>query len=237
MPSCFLQALVTDTAALSASPGQRVTSPGPQATGPMSLRELARQQRPWSRGRITHVTLDLRPCHSKAISRPGWATPTRLQEAWIPQGESGTYFPYVLIPRLLAFITAFIYGFIITLLQSSLFIGASRCSKCFTESLEATHEAGTAVMIPVLQRRQRRLRQVAELARDTAGAGLEPRQPGSKPQLSPSPAALPLLQLPEFSSVSPTLSFARTGSPAVLLFTFPSGTIGIMPRSSVKICT
>lgn len=237
MPSCFLQALVTHTAALSASPGQRVTSPGPQATGPMSLRELARQQRPWSRGRITHVTLDLRPCHSKAISRPGWATPTRLQEAWIPQGESGTYFPYVLIPRLLAFITAFIYGFIITLLQSSLFVGASRCSKCFTESLEATHEAGTAVMIPVLQRRQRRLRQVAELARDKAGAGLEPRQPGSKPQLSPSPAALPLLQLPEFSSVSPTLSFARTGSPAVLLFTFPSGTIGIMPRSSVKICT
>lgn len=237
MPSCFLQALVTDTAALSASPGQRVTSPGPQATGPMSLRELARQQRPWSRGRITHVTLDLRPCHSKAISRPSWATPTRLREAWIPQGESGTYFPYVLIPRLLAFITAFIYGFIITLLQSSLFVGASRCSKCFTESLEATHEAGTAVMIPVLQRRQRRLRQVAELARDKAGAGLEPRQPGSKPQLSPSPAALPLLQLPEFSSVSPTLSFARTGSPAVLLFTFPSGTIGIMPRSSVKICT
>lgn len=185
VPSCFLQALVTDTAALSASPGQRVTSPGPQATGPTSLRELARQQRPWSRGRVIHVTLDLRPCHSKAISRPGWATPTRLREAWIPQGESGTYFPYVLIPRLLAFITAFIYGFIITLLQSSLFVGASRCSKCFTESLEATHEAGTAVMIPVLQRRQRRLRQVAELARDKAGAGLEPGQLGSKPQLSP----------------------------------------------------
>lgn len=184
VPSCFLQALVTDTAALSASPGQRVTSPGPQATGPMSLRELARQQRPWSRGRITHVTLDLRPCHSKAISRPGWATPpTRLREAWIPQGESGTYFPYVLIPRLLALsLPLWLYQ---TLLQSSLFVGASCCSKCFTESLEATHEAGTAVMIPVLQRRQRRLRQAAKLARDKAGAGLEPGQLGSKPQLSP----------------------------------------------------